>query len=92
MGREVARGSDEDRRNLGLALPRKTLLHGGLQILDHMEASILAKNCVAQNCNEIGGRPAGPDMGCGEPCGFRYLLLAVAGIQEGAAQLRWRRG
>ena len=65
---------------------------GGLQVLDHMEASILAKDRVAQNCNEIGGRPAGGEVDCSEPRGFRDLLLAVAGIQEGAAKLHWRRG
>jgi hypothetical protein len=52
MGREVARGGDEDRSNLGFALPRKALLHGGLQVLDHVEASILAKDRMAQNCND----------------------------------------
>jgi hypothetical protein len=49
MGREVAGRGDEDWGDLGLALPRETLLHGGLQILDHMEAGIFAQYCVAQN-------------------------------------------
>jgi hypothetical protein len=84
MGREVTRGRDEDRRDLWVALPDEALLHGGLQVLDHVEASILAQDRVAQNRNEIGGPPAGGEVGCSEPRGFRDLLLAVAGIEEGA--------
>jgi hypothetical protein len=92
MGREVAGRGDEDWGDLGLALPRETLLHGGLQILDHMEAGIFAQDCVAQNRNEIGWRAAGGKVSCSEPRGFRNLLLAVAGIQKGAAKLRRRGG
>ena len=90
MGREVTRGRDEDRRDLRVALPDEALLHGGLQVLDHVEAGILAQDRVAQNRNEIGGPPSGGEVGRSEPRGFRDLLLAVAGIEEGAAQLHRR--
>jgi hypothetical protein len=54
MGREVTRSGDEDRRNLWVALPAEALPHGGLQVLYHVEASILAQHRVTQNRNEIG--------------------------------------
>jgi hypothetical protein len=92
MGREVTRGGDEDRRNLWVALPGEALLHGGLQVLYHVEASILAQYRVTQNRNEISRRPAGGEMGRSDPRGFCDLLLPVAGIQEGAAQLHRRWG
>ena len=57
--REVARGGDEDRRNLWGAMPGEALPHSGLQALYHVEAGILAQHGVSQNRNEIGGRPAG---------------------------------
>jgi hypothetical protein len=92
MGREVTRAGDEDRRNLSVALPGEALPHGGLQVLDQVEAGILAQDRVAQDCNEIGRRPVGGEVGRSEPRGFRDLLLTVAGIQEGAAKLRRREG
>jgi hypothetical protein len=92
MGREVTCSGDEDRLNLWVALPGEALPHGRLQVLHHVEASILAQDRVAQDCNEIGGRPAGGEVGRSEPRGFRDLLLAVAGIQEGAAKLDRRHG
>jgi hypothetical protein len=58
-----------------------------LQILHHVEAGVLAQQCVAQERNEIGGPMTGGKVGCREPCCFRDLLLAVAGIEEGAAKL-----
>jgi hypothetical protein len=42
MGGEVSCGSDEDRRGLSVALPSEVLAHGGLQILRHVETSVLA--------------------------------------------------
>jgi hypothetical protein len=80
MSREVTRGSDEDRRNLWVALPGEALPHGRLQVLYHVEASILAQDRVAQNGNEIGGLPAGGKVGRSEPRGCCDLLLAIAGI------------
>jgi hypothetical protein len=80
MGREVTRGSDQDRGNLWVALPSEALLHGRLQVLHHVEASILPQDRVAQNCNEIGGPPAGGEVGRRESRGLRDLLLSVAGI------------
>lgn len=56
MGGKVARGSDEDRRCLLVTLPGEVLPHGGLQILHHVEAGVLAQERVAKERNEIGGR------------------------------------
>ena len=56
---EVARGGDEDRGGIGLALPREILVHGSLQILHHVETDVLAQQRVAQERNEIGGRMVG---------------------------------
>ena len=63
MGSEVARGGDEDRRSLWVALPGEVLPHGGLQVLHHVEAGVLAQDRVAQERNEIGGRMAGGEVG-----------------------------
>jgi hypothetical protein len=92
MGREVTRGGDQDRGDLRVALPGEALLHGRLQVLQHVEAGILPQDRVAQNCNEVGGPPAGGEVGRSELGGLRYLLLSVAGVQEGAAKLGRRRG
>ena len=92
MGGKVARGSDEDRRCLLVTLPGEVLSHGGLQILHHVEAGVLAQERVAKERNEIGGRMASGNVVCRQPRGFRDLLLAVAGIEEPAAKLGRRQG
>ena len=91
MGGEIARRGDEDRRCLWVALPGEILPHGGLQVLHHMEAGVLAQQRIAQQCNEIGGWIAGGKMTSCQPPGLRNLLLAVAGIEECAAKLGGRR-
>ena len=92
MRGEVARGRGEDRRCLRVALPGEVLLNGGLQVLHHVEARILAQERMAQERNESGGPLAGGKVGCRKPRGFRDLLLAVEGMEEGAAKLRRREG
>ena len=82
----------EDRRCLRVALPGEVLPHGGLQVLHHVEARILAPERMAQERNEIGGPLAGGKVGRRKPGGFRDLLLAVEGMEEGAAKLRRREG
>jgi hypothetical protein len=76
MGGEVARGGDEDRRCLLVTVPGEVLSHGGLQILHHVEAGVLAKERVAQKRNEIGGPMASGNVVRRQPRGFGDLLLA----------------
>ena len=52
-----------------------------------MEAGILAQQRVADERDEIGRWMAGREVARREPRGLRDLLLAVAGIEEGAPQL-----
>ncbi len=92
MRGEVARRGDEDRRCVRVAPPSEVLPNGGLQVLHHVEARILAQERMAQERNEIGGPLAGGKVGRRKPRGFRDLLLAVEGIEEGAAKLRRREG
>ncbi len=92
MRGEVALGRGEDRRCVRVALPGEVLLNGGLQVLHHVEASVLTQERMAQERNEIGGPLAGGKVGRRKPGGFRDLLLAVEGIEEGAAKLRRREG
>ena len=85
MGGEVARRSDEDRRCLSVTLPGEVLPHGDFQILHHVEASVLAQERVAQQCNEIDWWIARGNVVRGQPRSFCDLLLAVTGIEECAA-------
>ena len=63
MGAEVARGGDKDRRCFRLPLPGEVLPHGGLEILHHVEARVLAQERVAQERNEIFGAMASGKVG-----------------------------
>src|SRR6516165_9899498 len=90
MGGEVARRGDEDRRCLSVTLPGEVLPRGGLQVLHHVEAGVLAQERVAQQCNEIDWWIACGNVVRGQPRRFCDLLLAVAGIEECAAKLGWR--
>jgi hypothetical protein len=74
----------------GLTAAQK--LYGGLQTLHHVEAGFLAQERVTKERNEIGGRMASGNVVCRQPRGLRDLLLAVAGIEEPAAQIGRRQG
>jgi hypothetical protein len=73
-----------------IVLPCEVLPRGGLQILDHVEAGVLAQKRVAEKRNEVGGLMAGGKVLRRKPRGFCDLLLAIAGIKEGVAKLSRR--
>jgi hypothetical protein len=92
VGGEVSCGSDQDGRCLSVAVPREVLAHGSLQILQHVEAGILAQKRMAEERYQVGGRITNGDVTRRQPSCLRDLLLAVAGIKKRAAKLRPREG
>jgi hypothetical protein len=92
MGGEVTRGGNEDRRRLWVTAPGEILAHGGLQVLHHVEAGVLAHQGMAEERNQIRSRITGCDVHGGKPRSFGDLLLPIAGIEERTAKRgRWRR-
>ena len=71
-----------------VTLPGEVLPHGGLQILHHVEAGVLAQERVAKERNEIGGRMTNGNVVCRQPRGLRDLLAVARRGTRGEAGRR----
>ena len=88
MRGKIARRCDEDQPRIGLTRGGQILLHGRFEILDHVEAGILAQQGMAQHCDKIRSGMAGGEVARRQLRRFLHLLLAVKGIEERAPKIR----